>query len=118
MTLYWIFLNTWQKTLKLFNKLALLSKNNFTMEKYYIAAENAFAEFYRGIPAPIDKDKEHVCDIAASVMMTRDNVLLGGSFVQAVVDNNLEKAVNRADSICIRNLVFFVYCKNFVHLEN
>lgn len=88
------------------------------MEKYYELVEKAFAHFYKGIPTPTGEDKNHVCNIAASVMMTRDNFMLGGSFVRAVVDNNLEQAVNRADSICIRNLVFFVYCKNFVHLEN
>ena len=85
------------------------------MKKYYELAEKAFGQFYNGIPAPIGEDKDHVCDIAASVMMTRDNVLIGGSFVRAVIDNNLEQAVNRADSVCIRNLVFFVYCRNYVH---
>lgn len=85
------------------------------MEKYYELAEKAFGQFYNGIPAPIGEDKYHVCHIAASIMMTRDKVLLGGSFVQAVVDNNLEQAVNRADSVCIGNLVFFVYCRNYVH---
>jgi hypothetical protein len=40
--------------------------------------------------------------------MTRDNVLLGGSFVQAIVDNDLRNAIGRADEICIKHLKTFV----------
>jgi hypothetical protein len=39
--------------------------------------------------------------------MTRDKVMMGGSFVQAVVDNNLREAINRADDTCIKYLKFF-----------
>jgi hypothetical protein len=60
---------------------------------------------------------DHVAGIAASVMMTRDNFLRGGSFVQSIVDNDLEQAVNRADDVCIRAIKFFVYVKNYKHLN-
>lgn len=63
------------------------------------------------------EDFDHVAQIAASVMMTRDNYLLGGSFVQSVVNNDLEQVINRADNTCIRAIKFFVYVKNYKHLN-
>jgi hypothetical protein len=53
-------------------------------------------------------DEQHAIDVAASVLMTRDGVLQGGSFVQAIIDNNLREAINRADDTCIKYLKFFV----------
>ena len=47
----------------------------------------------------------HIIDICSSVMMTRDGVLFGGSFVQAVVDNDLTKALAYADTECRNNLL-------------
>ena len=35
------------------------------------------------------------------------DVLMGGSFAQAIVDNNLREAINRADDTCIKYLKFF-----------
>jgi hypothetical protein len=54
---------------------------------------------------------EHVINVIASVMMTRDNVLQGGSFVQAIIDNNLYDAINRADDKCINHLKLFAIAK-------
>jgi len=62
-------------------------------------------------------DFDHVANIAASVMMTRDEYMRGGSFVQSIVDNDLNQAINRADDVCIRALKFFVYVKNYKHLN-
>jgi hypothetical protein len=89
------------------------------MKAYYDAVKKAMDSFFNNEyrPAPIGEDAEHVHTIAASVMMTRDGVMFGGSFAHAVVENNLEAAVGRADTICLRNLAFFVYCKNHVHVN-
>ena len=90
-----------------------------TYSDYRQKAKEAFDSFYnseyRVIPA--DNDIDHICGIATSIMMTRDGVLSGGSFVIAVVENNLESAISRADSVCVQNLPFFVYCKRFIHLK-
>lgn len=50
---------------------------------------------------------QHAINVAASVLMTRDKVMSGGSFAQAIVDNNLREAINRADETCIKYLKFF-----------
>jgi hypothetical protein len=47
---------------------------------------------------------EHIIDVIISVLMTRDKVLTGGSFAQAVCNNDLREAVNRADTEVFDNL--------------
>jgi hypothetical protein len=47
---------------------------------------------------------EHIIDVIISVMMTRDNVQQGGSFVQSVVANDLYTALTRADDDCYNNI--------------
>ena len=59
---------------------------------------------------------EHIIDIIVSVMMTRDNVLQGGSFVQAVVANDLRGAVTRADSDCINHLKLICLAKSEAYI--
>lgn len=78
------------------------------MEKVakYKAAAQRWAAMYK-------VDDQHAIDVAASILMTRDNVLQGGSFVQAVVNNNLREAINRADDTCVKYLKFFsIICNN------
>jgi len=70
-----------------------------TVAKYKAAAQR-WAAMYK-------VDEQHAIDVAASVLMTRDKVQMGGSFAQAIVDNNLREAINRADDTCIKYLKFF-----------
>ena len=71
-------------------------------ELYYPATENFLKRY--NIQA-----SNHIKDIIVSIMKTRDKVgWQGGSFVQAVVDNNLTEAVLRADNDCINHLKTFV----------
>jgi len=85
-------------------------------EKAQEALENYYASAYRVKPA--ENDIEHVCGVAASIMMTRDKIMMGGGFATAVANNDLDGAVERADSVCAQHLPFFVYCKKFVNLNN
>jgi hypothetical protein len=72
------------------------------MEKValYKSAAQRWAAMYK-------VEDKHAIEVAASVLMTRDKVLQGGSFAQAIVDNNLREAINRADDTCIKYLKFF-----------
>jgi hypothetical protein len=63
------------------------------------------------------EDYLHVVSIGASVMMTRDGVLPGGSFVQCVVDNDLYGAFSRADEVCERAIKYFSYVNKHVYLD-
>lgn len=49
---------------------------------------------------PTDDEYQHILNIAESILCTKWNVgHPGGSFVQAVVENNLQLVVSRADFI-------------------
>jgi hypothetical protein len=60
---------------------------------------------------------EHIIDVMISVMMTRDNVLQGGSFVQAVINNDLKDAISRADTECLKHLRIITLCANFCNVQ-
>lgn len=63
-------------------------------------------------------DNEHIISIIASVMMTRDEKgIPGGSFVQAVVNNNLLEAVTKADTISLTYLRVIVAANAFCYLD-
>jgi hypothetical protein len=60
----------------------------------------------------------HIINIIASVMMTRDGKgLQGGSFVQAVVENDLFGAISRADNECYQNLKVIVAANQYAYLN-
>ncbi len=61
---------------------------------------------------------EHIIDVMISVMMTRDNVLQGGSFVQAVVSNNLKESISRADTECGKHLRIISLCCSFCYVDS
>lgn len=75
-----------------------------TEDVYYQSVRN-FLERYE-IEA-----SEHIVDVAVSVMRTRDGVWQGGSFVQSIIDNDLESAIGRADNDCVKHLKTFVLLK-------
>ena len=60
---------------------------------------------------------EHVIDVMISAMMTKDNVLHGGSFVQAVINNDLRDAISRADKDCLKHLRIITLCANFCNVK-
>lgn len=81
------------------------------IEKYVL--ENS--SFLIGGPLKND-EMEHVVDIAVSIVSTRDcSGPRGGSFVRAVVDNNLEGAISTADSTCLRALKLLVLVNLWCH---
>jgi len=60
---------------------------------------------------------EHIIDVMISAMMTKDSVLHGGSFVQAVVNNDLRDAISRADTECLKQLRIITLCANFCNVQ-
>lgn len=83
------------------------------MDKYRILAKDKFKSFY----GQDVKEDDHIIQVASSIMMTRDEVLNGGSFVTAFVKNNLDEAVNRADAETINHFRYFSYVKKFGYLD-
>lgn len=60
---------------------------------------------------------DHQVDIMISVMLHRDQIQMGGSFVEAIANNDLYGAVSRADSENIKNLKLITLCfkNNHIH---
>lgn len=81
------------------------------MDKYLKRAKEFAAQYQVEV-------SDHILDVMASVMMTRDNVRQGGSFVQCVVNNDLYGAISRADHSCLANLKIIVLAKEFAHVNN
>ena len=61
-----------------------------------------------------EEEMNHVIDVGTSVLQTRDGGIQGGSFVQAVVNNDLSGTYNRADSINKRFIPFYIILKDHV----
>ena len=61
---------------------------------------------------------DHIIDIMVSIMMTRDKVMEGGSFVQAICNNNLKECVSYADSECINYIRLLSLTHSFCHLNS
>jgi hypothetical protein len=58
----------------------------------------------------LDCQNAHIVEIGTSILCTKWQVgYAGGGFVQAVVDNDLQGAIGRADGTSIRALKF--YCQ-------
>jgi hypothetical protein len=64
-----------------------------------------------------ESPSEHIIGIMASVMMTRDDVLQGGGFVQSIVENNLYLSINRADNECLKYMKLIVNTNQHCYLE-
>ena len=77
-------------------------------EQYYEKATK-FAKQY-------NVEDDHIINIIRSVMMHRDGVMTGGSFVNAVVENQLFEAINRADPRCLSNLKVIVASNHYCFL--
>ncbi len=63
-----------------------------------------------------EEEMNHVIDVGVSVLQTRDGGIQGGSFVQAVVDNDLTRTYNRADSINRKVIPFYIILLNHVSI--
>jgi hypothetical protein len=63
-----------------------------------------------------EEEMSHVINVGVSVLQTRDGGIQGGSFVQAVVDNDLTRTYNRADSVNKRVIPFYIILLNHVSI--
>ena len=82
---------------------------------YWNSAREAFHHYYSGHrTVPPAADHDHVINIARNILLARDGIQTGGHFVSAIICNDLQAAVERADSVCIQHLGFFLNCKLYV----
>ena len=61
-----------------------------------------------------EEEISHVTSVGVSVLQTRDGGIPGGSFVQAIVKNDLSGSYTRADSTNRKVIPFYIILKDHV----
>ena len=86
------------------------------IQAYKDRVQKEFEDWYRRAPMETLTDEEinHVTSVGVSVLQTRDGGVPGGSFVQAVVKNDLSGSYNRADSTNRKVIPFYIILKDHV----
>lgn len=79
--------------------------------------EKAAVRHLKGYSNKYGVPSSHIIDIVVSIMMTRDEIMSGGSFVQAVCDNNLRLALGRADRETINWISPIAWAYEFAHVN-
>jgi hypothetical protein len=86
------------------------------IQAYKDRVQQEFEDWYRRAPMETLTEEEisHVTSVGVSVLQTRDGGIPGGSFVQAIVKNDLSGSYNRADSTNLRVIPFYIILKDHV----
>lgn len=84
-----------------------------TVEGFY----QKFLEWDNSMPSIDSSEGQHIVNTGTSVLCTKWKVgYEGGGFVQAIVNNDLMKAVGAADAVNIKALKF--YCQLIYNVAN
>ena len=88
------------------------------IQEYKDRVKQEFEDWYRRAPIETLTDEEisHVTSVGVSVLQTRDGGVPGGSFVQAIVKNDLSGSYNRADSTNRKVIPFYIILLNHVSI--
>ena len=88
------------------------------IQEYKDKVKQEFEDWYRRAPMETLTDEEisHVTSVGVSVLQTRDGGVPGGSFVQAIVKNDLSGSYNRADSTNRKVIPFYIILLNHVSI--
>ena len=86
------------------------------IQAYKDRVQKEFEDWYRRAPMETLTDEEisHITSVGVSVLQTRDGGIPGGSFVQAIVKNDLSGSYNRADSTNRKVIPFYIALKDHV----
>jgi hypothetical protein len=86
------------------------------IQEYKDRVQQEFEDWYRRAPMETLTEEEisHVTSVGVSVLQTRDGGIPGGSFVQAIVKNDLSGSYNRADSTNRKVIPFYIALKDHV----
>jgi hypothetical protein len=86
------------------------------IQEYKDRVQQEFEDWYRRAPMETLTAEEisHVTSVGVSVLQTRDGGIPGGSFVQAIVKNDLSGSYNRADSTNRKVIPFYITLKDHV----
>ena len=86
------------------------------IQEYKDRVQKEFDQWYGSQMAVTltEEEMNHVINIGTSILQTRDGGIPGGSFVQAIVKNDLSGSYNRADSTNRKVIPFYIILKDHV----
>ena len=86
------------------------------IQEYKDRVQEEFNDWYRRQTRVTltTEEMNHVTSVGISVLQTRDGGIPGGSFVQAIVKNDLSGSYNRADSTNLKVVPFYIILKDHV----
>ena len=86
------------------------------IQEYKDRVQEEFNDWYRRQTRVTltTEEMNHVTSVGVSVLQTRDGGIPGGSFVQAIVKNDLSGSYNRADSTNRKVIPFYITLKDHV----
>jgi hypothetical protein len=86
------------------------------IQEYKDRVQKVFDQWYGSQMSVTLTEEEinHVTSVGVSVLQTRDGGIPGGSFVQAIVKNDLSGSYNRADSTNRKVIPFYIILKDHV----
>jgi hypothetical protein len=86
------------------------------IQEYKDRVQEEFNDWYRRQTRVTltTEEMNHVTSVGVSVLQTRDGGIPGGSFVQAIVKNDLSGSYNRADSTNRKVIPFYIILKDHV----
>ena len=63
-------------------------------------------------------EKQYIIQLAMELVASRENIkLINTGFIKAILDNDLESAINLSDSTNIKALKFLVMVKKWCHVN-
>jgi hypothetical protein len=86
------------------------------IQEYKDRVQKVFDQWYGSQMSVTLTEEEinHVTSVGVSVLQTRDGGIPGGSFVQAIVKNDLSGSYTRADSTNRKVIPFYIILKDHV----
>ena len=86
------------------------------IQEYKDRVQNVFDQWYGSQMSVTltEEQMDHVKSVGVSVLQTRDGGIPGGSFVQAIVKNDLSGSYTRADSTSRKVIPFYIILKDHV----
>lgn len=86
-------------------------------QTYRERVADEFQNWFLQNRAPLSENEiEHIISVGVSVLETRDGGIRGGSFVSAIIDNNLSAAIYKADITNRKVIPFYVHLKETVKI--
>ena len=66
----------------------------------------------------VEINEEHILSLCIQVIQTKHELCHGGSFCQAICDNDLNTVLSHGDQDALRSLKLFAYVRDYIYIED